>query len=121
VSPDVHWDDVVSQAAAAVSALAPMLPAPAGAVALVAAGIAQALVAVGCAVVGCEDDVASGPKPADIPTGEAGLDARSRAIARSRGLDRRGLHDRSGADELPRTARAEKLAEGVVVIRRRPA
>jgi hypothetical protein len=121
---EIRWKDIISEASAAVAALAPMLPAPAGAVALVAAAMAQALAAAGCAVVDCEN-VADGPKPADIPTGEAGLDALSRLRARSHGLDARGLRDRGmpsqDADELTRSARAEKLAEGVVVIRRRPA
>jgi len=83
--------------------------------------LTQALQAIGCAIEGCSDT----PAPADIPTGEAGLDALSRLRARSHGLDARGLRDRGmpsqDYDELTRSARAEKLAEGVVVIRRRPA
>jgi hypothetical protein len=85
--------------------------------------LTEALRAIGCAIEGCAED--THPQPADIPTGEAGLDALSRLRARAAGLDARGLRDRGmpsqDYDELPRTARAEKLAEGVVVIRRRPA
>lgn len=68
--------------------------------------LTEALRAIGCAIEGCSDPLA----PADIPTGEAGLDARHRAIMKG-----------AGFDAAPRHARAEKLAEGVVVIRRRPA
>jgi hypothetical protein len=104
MSQPIAWDDVLKQAASTVAALAPALPQPAGTVAAVAAAIAGALIDLGCAIEGCDGDGA--PQPADIPTGEAGLAARADAIARSRGLDRRGIDERrrQDADELDRAS-----------------
>lgn len=83
----------------------------------IALRIAEAIRGCGGAVAGCPAEVEAVLQPADIPTGEAGLDARSRAIARSRGLDRRGLADRGGPaqdyDELLRPAVVQRLRAAV--------
>lgn len=111
---DVHWSEVVDAASAALAALAPALPPPAGAIAAAAAGIARGLAAIGCAILECPGDVATTLQPADLPTGNAGASLLHRLRMRGAGFDQ-------DADEIQRSARAEKLAEGVVVIRRRSA
>jgi hypothetical protein len=52
--------------------------------------VAQAIQAGGGCVNGCPIDLAT-LAPADIPTGERGLDAMARAEARGRGLDDEGI------------------------------
>lgn len=85
----IPWSTVLGAARAA----AAKLPAPAD-VDAIARNIARDYVARGYAVEG----FASGDlQPGDIPTGDAGLSARARAIARSRGVDRRGIDDRRHA------------------------
>jgi hypothetical protein len=84
----VPWLDVVDMASR-------LVPEPAGAAIRIASAIARALTEEGCDVDGCPADVLDTLQPADIPTGEAGLAARQRAIARSKGLDARGLRERA--------------------------
>ena len=112
---DVHWSEVVDAATSALAALAPALPPPAGAIAAAAAGLARGLSAIGCAVLECPGDVAETLDTRPLPTGDAGISALHRLRMRGAGFVSQD------ADELHRSARAEKLAEGVVVIRRRPA
>ena len=82
------WEDVLKAAEAA----APFLPQPAGAVTSLAVIIARGLHALGCAVSDCPVDLTL--QPSDIPTGERGLKFRSKARARGRGLDAKGIADR---------------------------
>lgn len=80
---NIPWSTILEAAALVV-------PAPADAVLRIAARIAQAAEAEGCTVDGCPIDLTQ-LAPADIPTGERGLDAMARIEARARGLDEDGI------------------------------
>lgn len=90
MSTAVPWADILNAATLAASAL----PQPVGAVASIALAIARSLVDDGCAIDGCPAHLVEVLQPADVPTGEKGLDAFARLTARAAGLDARGIADR---------------------------
>lgn len=65
----------------------------------IAIRVAQAIRGCGGQVNGCPVEIEETLGAADIPTGEATLDARARAVARSLGLDARGIAERRGEDD----------------------
>ena len=81
----------------------------------IAIRIVEAIRGCGGDVTGCPAEVEATLDTRPLPTGEAGISALHRLRMRGAGFVSQD------ADELHRSARAEKLAEGVVVIRRRPA
>lgn len=71
------WDEILVAAGAAALALGlPQLE--------IAASLARLAARLGCAVVGCPDDVAATLQPADVPTGDEQLAARARNKGRGR-------------------------------------
>ena len=94
---EIPWSTILDAATAA----AAFLPPPANVVADIALVIARAAIGRGCTIGQCPADVEEALEPADLPTGEAGLNARDRAIARGSGLDARGIADRRGDNDDP--------------------
>lgn len=92
----VPWSTIL----AAASHAADLLPPPLNIAADLALAIARGYLEEGCTIDGCPYEVAAKLEPADIPTGQAGLDARSRAVARAAGLDPATIRARLDADEL---------------------